>query len=146
MPQIENIIVNTYQRALYFSLQVNFTFLLHHQLLNQNKALAIAFVNNNYYVAITLKPGAPVSQLLINSHNLQLQNHYDRSCDADTEMKWVKKIPHESQCPYESQLPYESQRNFAFEWVGRISAIPPFLRSAKNENLNFLKLNHVRNN
>ncbi|CAG8852572.1 32927_t:CDS:2, partial [Gigaspora margarita] len=43
----------------------NVIFLPHHQPLNRNEAFAIAFVNNNYYVAITLKPSAPVP-LIVN--------------------------------------------------------------------------------
>ncbi|CAG8755954.1 20552_t:CDS:2, partial [Dentiscutata erythropus] len=57
MPQMGDVIANVYQRPLYFFLlQINFTFLPYYQLLNQNEALAIAIVNNNYYVAIILKP------------------------------------------------------------------------------------------
>ncbi|CAG8731254.1 4376_t:CDS:2 [Dentiscutata heterogama] len=65
MPQMGNVIANTYQRLLYFfSLQINLTFLPHYQPLNWNKALAIAIVNNNHYVTITLKPGAPIPPII----------------------------------------------------------------------------------
>ncbi|CAG8762137.1 4846_t:CDS:1, partial [Cetraspora pellucida] len=65
MPQMEDVIANAYQRSLYFfSLQINLTFLPHHYLLNRNETFAIAFVNNNHYVAITLKPGAPVPPIV----------------------------------------------------------------------------------
>ncbi|CAG8732243.1 28528_t:CDS:2 [Dentiscutata erythropus] len=65
MPQVGDVITNAYQRPLYFfSLQISLTFLPHHHPLNRNKALAIAIVNNNHYVAITLKPGAPVPPIV----------------------------------------------------------------------------------
>ncbi|CAG8489816.1 9715_t:CDS:2 [Dentiscutata erythropus] len=43
---------------------LNLTFLSYHQPLNQNRALAIGFVNNNHYVAIVLKPGAPIPPIV----------------------------------------------------------------------------------
>ncbi|CAG8679847.1 7668_t:CDS:2 [Cetraspora pellucida] len=65
MLQMGDVIANVYQRPLYFfSLQINFTFLPYHHPLNRNEALAIAFVNNNHYVAITLKPDAPVLSIV----------------------------------------------------------------------------------
>ncbi|CAG8766277.1 873_t:CDS:2 [Cetraspora pellucida] len=65
MPQMGDVIANAYQRPLYFfSLQINLTFFLHHYSLNRNEVLAIAFINNNHYVAITLKPGAPVPPIV----------------------------------------------------------------------------------
>ncbi|CAG8722944.1 5469_t:CDS:2, partial [Dentiscutata heterogama] len=65
MPQVRDVIMNAYQRPLYFfSLQISLNFLLHHHLLNQNEALAIAIVNNNHYVAITLKPAASVPSIV----------------------------------------------------------------------------------
>ncbi|CAG8664616.1 9369_t:CDS:1 [Ambispora gerdemannii] len=65
MPLMGDVIANTYQRPLhFFSLQTNLTFLPHHHPLNRNKALAMAFVNNNHYVAIMLKSGAPVPPII----------------------------------------------------------------------------------
>ncbi|CAG8525843.1 11928_t:CDS:2 [Gigaspora margarita] len=89
MPQIGDVIANTYQRLLYFfSLQISLTFLPHHHPLNRNEALAIAIVNNNHYVAITLKPGAPVppivnqwtqfATLAAARWKLLIQSHIDR--------------------------------------------------------------------
>ncbi|CAG8531672.1 8867_t:CDS:2 [Cetraspora pellucida] len=66
MLQMGDVIANTYQRLLYFfSSQINLIFLSHHQPLNRNGALAIAFINNNHYVALVLKSDAPVP-LIIN--------------------------------------------------------------------------------
>ncbi|CAG8834162.1 26538_t:CDS:2, partial [Gigaspora margarita] len=67
--QMDDIIANTYQGPLYFFTTSESYFYFISQPLNRNEALAIAFVNNNYYVAIVLKPGAPVLQLLIYSCN-----------------------------------------------------------------------------
>ncbi|CAG8676412.1 12786_t:CDS:2 [Dentiscutata heterogama] len=66
MPQIGNVIANTYQRPLYFfSLQISLIFLPYHYPLNRNEALAMAFINENHYVALVLRPGTPVP-LIVN--------------------------------------------------------------------------------
>ncbi|CAG8786515.1 17735_t:CDS:1, partial [Racocetra persica] len=36
------------------------TFFPYHHPLNQNEALAIAFINNNHYVVLVLRPDTPV--------------------------------------------------------------------------------------
>ncbi|RIB14178.1 hypothetical protein C2G38_2195832 [Gigaspora rosea] len=65
MPQIGDVIANTYQRPVYFFLlQINLTFLPHHHPLNRNEALTLAFINNNHYVAMVLRPGTPVSPII----------------------------------------------------------------------------------
>ncbi|RIB25109.1 hypothetical protein C2G38_2278557, partial [Gigaspora rosea] len=62
MPQIGDVIANTYQRPVYFFL--NLTFLPYHHLLNRNEALTLAFINNNHYVAMVLRPGTPVPPII----------------------------------------------------------------------------------
>ncbi|CAG8540275.1 8787_t:CDS:1 [Cetraspora pellucida] len=65
MPQMDDVIANAYKRPLYFfSLQISLTFLPYHHPLNRNEALAIAFVNQNHYVTMVLKPGAPVPPIV----------------------------------------------------------------------------------
>ncbi|CAG8522498.1 19153_t:CDS:2 [Dentiscutata erythropus] len=64
-PLLSDVIANTYQRPLYFfSLQISLTFLPYHHPLNQNEALAMAFVNENHYVALVLRPGTPVPPIV----------------------------------------------------------------------------------
>ncbi|CAG8670563.1 1936_t:CDS:10 [Dentiscutata erythropus] len=65
MPQMGDVIANAYKRPLYFfSLQISLTFLPYHHPLNRNEALAITYINQNHYVAMVLKPGAPVPPIV----------------------------------------------------------------------------------
>ncbi|CAG8601805.1 15699_t:CDS:2, partial [Dentiscutata heterogama] len=65
MLQIGDIIANAYKRPLYFFLlQISLTFLQYYYPFNQNKALAITFVNQNHYVAMVLKPGTPAPPIV----------------------------------------------------------------------------------